>query len=225
MSGNLVANAQRMPRRSFCRHRANNALSHPRRRRWTGIAPEFREEVFRPFYRLDEARNQDQSGAGLGPRHRARHCSLACGDVSWGRARWRAWRAASYCVRSPARRAQTEGVIQRTQVSLLGAAPRLLGRQLAALTHQVGISELPSLPATPGFSSILSWRSLALHFLAILPATGRSYGTGRTIPPRSRRRRFAGLENVDIEIGVGDLDVSDMGSSDRRDQRARPMIR
>ena len=31
-----------------------------------GIAPEHREDVFRPFYRLDEARNQDESGAGLG---------------------------------------------------------------------------------------------------------------------------------------------------------------
>jgi len=31
-----------------------------------GIAPEHREDVFRPFYRLDEARNQDESGSGLG---------------------------------------------------------------------------------------------------------------------------------------------------------------
>ncbi len=31
-----------------------------------GIPPEKREEVFRPFYRLDEARNQDQGGTGLG---------------------------------------------------------------------------------------------------------------------------------------------------------------
>ncbi len=31
-----------------------------------GIPPAHREDVFRPFYRLDEARNQDQSGAGLG---------------------------------------------------------------------------------------------------------------------------------------------------------------
>jgi len=31
-----------------------------------GIAPEQREEAFRPFYRLDEARNQDTGGAGLG---------------------------------------------------------------------------------------------------------------------------------------------------------------
>ncbi len=31
-----------------------------------GIPPEEREEVFKPFYRLDRARNQDTSGTGLG---------------------------------------------------------------------------------------------------------------------------------------------------------------
>jgi two-component system, OmpR family, osmolarity sensor histidine kinase EnvZ len=31
-----------------------------------GIAPESREDVFRPFLRLDEARNQDHGGSGLG---------------------------------------------------------------------------------------------------------------------------------------------------------------
>ncbi len=31
-----------------------------------GIALEYREDVFRPFVRLDEARNQDESGSGLG---------------------------------------------------------------------------------------------------------------------------------------------------------------
>lgn len=31
-----------------------------------GIAPEHREDVFRPFYRLDRARNQDEGGSGLG---------------------------------------------------------------------------------------------------------------------------------------------------------------
>ena len=31
-----------------------------------GIDPAYREDVFRPFYRLDEARNQDEGGAGLG---------------------------------------------------------------------------------------------------------------------------------------------------------------
>ena len=31
-----------------------------------GIPPEHREDVFRPFLRLDEARNQDEGGSGLG---------------------------------------------------------------------------------------------------------------------------------------------------------------
>ncbi len=31
-----------------------------------GIPPDKREEVFKPFYRLDEARNQDEGGTGLG---------------------------------------------------------------------------------------------------------------------------------------------------------------
>ena len=31
-----------------------------------GIPPDQREEVFRPFFRLDEARNQDEGGTGLG---------------------------------------------------------------------------------------------------------------------------------------------------------------
>jgi two-component system osmolarity sensor histidine kinase EnvZ len=31
-----------------------------------GIAPDMREDVFRPFFRIDEARNQDEGGTGLG---------------------------------------------------------------------------------------------------------------------------------------------------------------
>jgi two-component system osmolarity sensor histidine kinase EnvZ len=31
-----------------------------------GIPPEQREDVFKPFFRLDEARNQDEAGTGLG---------------------------------------------------------------------------------------------------------------------------------------------------------------
>ena len=31
-----------------------------------GIAPHLREEVFKPFLRLDDARNQDEGGTGLG---------------------------------------------------------------------------------------------------------------------------------------------------------------
>ena len=64
---NLVANAQR--------HANKIALRAVREQRFVsvhvddngpGIAPEHREDVFRPFHRLDEARNQDEGGAGLG---------------------------------------------------------------------------------------------------------------------------------------------------------------
>jgi two-component system, OmpR family, osmolarity sensor histidine kinase EnvZ len=64
---NLVANAQR--------HADAIALRAAREQRFVtinidddgpGIAPEHRDDVFRPFHRLDEARNQDESGAGLG---------------------------------------------------------------------------------------------------------------------------------------------------------------
>jgi two-component system, OmpR family, osmolarity sensor histidine kinase EnvZ len=65
--GNLVANAQR--------HAARVRVSAIREAQFvsivvdddgTGIDPAYREDVFRPFYRLDEARNQDEGGSGLG---------------------------------------------------------------------------------------------------------------------------------------------------------------
>src|SRR6516164_8245139 len=65
--GNLVANAQR--------HAETVRVSAAREAQFvsivvdddgSGIAPLHREDVFRPFYRLDEARNQDEGGAGLG---------------------------------------------------------------------------------------------------------------------------------------------------------------
>src|SRR5271157_4333862 len=65
--GNLVANAQR--------HADRVRVSAIREAQFvsivvdddgSGIAPLHREDVFRPFYRLDEARNQDEGGAGLG---------------------------------------------------------------------------------------------------------------------------------------------------------------
>jgi two-component system osmolarity sensor histidine kinase EnvZ len=65
--GNLVANAQRHAHRVFL------AAVREQRFIWIhvdddgpGIPAEHREDVFRPFYRLDEARNQDHGGAGLG---------------------------------------------------------------------------------------------------------------------------------------------------------------
>ena len=65
--GNLVANAQR--------HGEHVRISAMRDAQFVsvlidddgvGIPPHHREDVFRPFYRLDEARNQDEGGAGLG---------------------------------------------------------------------------------------------------------------------------------------------------------------
>jgi two-component system osmolarity sensor histidine kinase EnvZ len=83
--GNLVANAQR--------HADKIALQALREQRFItvnvdddgpGIAPEYREEVFRPFYRLDDARNQDEGGAGLGLAIARDIARSHGGDVSLG---------------------------------------------------------------------------------------------------------------------------------------------
>ena len=75
------------------RHACNVALQASREQRFIaihvdddgpGIAPEFREEVFRPFYRLDEARNQDHGGAGLGLAIARDIARSHGGDVSLG---------------------------------------------------------------------------------------------------------------------------------------------
>jgi two-component system osmolarity sensor histidine kinase EnvZ len=65
--GNLVSNALRFA--------ANVTIAGRRDHRWLaitvdddgpGIPAKLREEVFKPFLRLDDARNQDQGGTGLG---------------------------------------------------------------------------------------------------------------------------------------------------------------
>jgi two-component system, OmpR family, osmolarity sensor histidine kinase EnvZ len=65
--GNLVSNA--------ARHGSAIAITGDRDHRWLtvtvdddgpGIPPHLREEVFKPFLRLDDARNQDEGGTGLG---------------------------------------------------------------------------------------------------------------------------------------------------------------
>lgn len=65
--GNLVANAQRYANRVAITgiHDGTTLTIHvdddgP------GIPADLREDAFRPFYRLDEARNQDEGGTGLG---------------------------------------------------------------------------------------------------------------------------------------------------------------
>jgi two-component system osmolarity sensor histidine kinase EnvZ len=64
---NLVSNAARFA--------SSIAITGHRDHRWLtitvdddgpGIPPKLREEVFKPFLRLDDARNQDQGGTGLG---------------------------------------------------------------------------------------------------------------------------------------------------------------
>ena len=65
--GNLVSNA--------ARHANAISISGQRDHRYLtvtidddgpGIPPDMREEVFKPFLRLDDARNQDEGGTGLG---------------------------------------------------------------------------------------------------------------------------------------------------------------
>ena len=65
--GNLVANAQRHADHVWISaKREPQAVAVVVDDDGVGIPQEHREDVFRPFYRLDEARNQDEGGAGLG---------------------------------------------------------------------------------------------------------------------------------------------------------------
>jgi two-component system osmolarity sensor histidine kinase EnvZ len=65
--GNLVSNAARhAPSISITGHRDHRWLTVTVDDDGPGIAPNLREEVFKPFLRLDDARNQDEGGTGLG---------------------------------------------------------------------------------------------------------------------------------------------------------------
>ena len=65
--GNLVSNAARFAKDiSITGHRDHRWLTVNVDDDGPGIPAEMREEVFRPFMRLDDARNQDQGGTGLG---------------------------------------------------------------------------------------------------------------------------------------------------------------
>lgn len=82
---NLVSNAGR--------HADSIAITGHRDHRWLtvtiddngpGITPELREEVFKPFTRLDDARNQDEGGTGLGLAIARDIARSHGGDVSLG---------------------------------------------------------------------------------------------------------------------------------------------
>ncbi|MEP7031005.1 MAG: ATP-binding protein [Pseudolabrys sp.] len=64
---NLVSNASRFaPSIEITGHRDHRYLSVTVDDDGPGIPAELREEVFKPFLRLDDARNQDEGGTGLG---------------------------------------------------------------------------------------------------------------------------------------------------------------
>ena len=75
---NLVSNAARHANAiAITGHRDHRYLTVTVDDDGPGIPAGMREEVFKPFLRLDDARNQDEGGTGLGPRHRPRHRPLA----------------------------------------------------------------------------------------------------------------------------------------------------
>ena len=64
---NLVSNASRFaPSIAITGHRDHRYLTVTVDDDGPGIPPEMREDVFKPFLRLDDARNQDEGGTGLG---------------------------------------------------------------------------------------------------------------------------------------------------------------
>ena len=64
---NLVSNAARFARTiSITGHRDHRWLTVTVDDDGPGIPPHMREDVFKPFLRIDDARNQDQGGTGLG---------------------------------------------------------------------------------------------------------------------------------------------------------------
>jgi two-component system osmolarity sensor histidine kinase EnvZ len=65
--GNLVSNAARHANAiAITGHRDHRYLTVTIDDDGPGIPPDMREEVFKPFLRLDDARNQDEGGTGLG---------------------------------------------------------------------------------------------------------------------------------------------------------------
>src|ERR1700709_1973030 len=66
--GNLVSNAARHANAiAIAGHRDHRYLTVTIDEDGPGIPPDMREEVFKPFLRLDDARNQDDGGTGLHP--------------------------------------------------------------------------------------------------------------------------------------------------------------
>ena len=93
--GNLVGNA--------CRFAENVSVSAGRTERYLsivieddgpGVPDEMLDEVFRPFFRIDDARNQDEGGSGLGLSIALDIARSHGGDISLGRSDMGGLRAA-----------------------------------------------------------------------------------------------------------------------------------
>ena len=169
--GNLVANAQR--------HADHVRVSATRDAQFVsivvdddgaGIAPAHREDVFRPFYRLDEARNQDEGGAGLGLAIARDIARSHGGDITLSDSPIGGLRAA---VRIPVwpiaadAGAQTEALIQPSQFALRAGAG--LGRDVLAVLedHQRRDRTDAELAGDAGFSSTLSLAIFTLPFISV----------------------------------------------------------
>jgi len=83
--GNLVSNAARHARSvSITGHRDHRWLTVTVDDDGPGIPANMREEVFKPFLRLDDARNQDEGGTGLGLAIARDIARLHGGDITLG---------------------------------------------------------------------------------------------------------------------------------------------
>jgi two-component system, OmpR family, osmolarity sensor histidine kinase EnvZ len=82
---NLVSNAARFAKGiAITGHRDHRFLTVTVDDDGPGIPPDMREEVFRPFLRLDDARNQDEVGTGLGLSIARDIARAHGGDISLG---------------------------------------------------------------------------------------------------------------------------------------------
>ena len=223
--GNLVANAQR--------HADRVRVSAIREAQFvsivvdddgSGIAPLHREDVFRPFYRLDDARNQDEGGAGLGLAiardiARSHGGDITLSDSPMGGLKGRGSHSRLACVRRKELCPHTDALIHRDN-SLFGPAPVLVATCWPPLkTISVGIERMPYLLATAGFSSTLSLAIFTLPFISL--AISSSAGAIILQGPHHSAQKSTMTGSLDLMTSASKLEsvtlaVNDMAPSGYR---------